>query len=206
MRTRELEKGFTLIEMLFTIAILAALISISTLSYNCTMYSIDRDEARNNSTSIQASLEEYYYDRGIVPLGKAIDYKSLETKVLSELDSYVSTLGLNMPNTASYYIKSGKLGIYEIDASKLKTKGKISNDTFGMYYILYSTDKATNQAYSKLNRTILAKRFYNTCNSQKFVAKVALQRTVKASEQLEYEMTEEYIKTPNKDLSNMLDQ
>ena len=198
-------RGFTLLEVLVSMSILIVLISISTLTYNCTMNSLDRDEARSTSTSVQAVIEEYYNDRGKVPLGKAVDANTLEKHILPELDSYINALGLDIPNNASDYIKSGKIKIYEIDSAALPTKGKISKESFDMFYILHSPDGATNQAFTKLNRTLLTKKFYNTCNSENFVAKVSLQRNIKASEQLEYEMTEEYLKNPNENLSNMLE-
>lgn len=97
--------GFTMIELLITISIIAILAAIGLVSYNIVMKQ-GRDARRQSDLrAIQSALEQYYHDQGFYPSAKAADDTSGNTvngldDILTESAStpFTSNTGWPLPS------------------------------------------------------------------------------------------------------------
>lgn len=108
-------KGFTLVELLVVITLMALMLSIVLPQY---LSSLDRGEEKvlkNNLNSMRVAIDHYYADQGKYP------------QTLNELvkEKYIRNIPIdpitqNINWKISYYENDSSLGIYDIKSSSLE--------------------------------------------------------------------------------------
>ena len=126
-RFSKLRSGFTLLELLLTIAILAILAAVTLAAINpVRQMSEARDSQRKNDVAeIQKSIHEYFYDKGVYPF-QVPD----ETVVYGICGSKVYSAGLDSSDCGSLVNIAQVIPVYLSDIPRDPIASKIGPDTY----------------------------------------------------------------------------
>jgi len=99
-------KGFTLVELLVTISILAILMTIAMISYGNVQKNARDNKRKSDISTIQSALEQYHSDQGYYPTSSDFNIPVTVTSLVFGTKTYLSKVPFPASGTYSYTASS----------------------------------------------------------------------------------------------------
>lgn len=135
--------GFTIVELLIVIVVIAILAAISIVAYNGIQQRANDTVRMSDADTIQKSLSLYFAERGTFPVeqpnpGNSTWEISTDLGFLTSLNSYTGNKVFKAPNGSRYWYHTFGAGNYSCPAS------------LGSYYVLWITGMQAQSGGAKM--------------------------------------------------------
>ena len=115
--------GFTLIEVMITVAVIAILAAIALPSYIDYITRSKLVEAKTNLSDMRTRLEQYFLDNRTYPTGGCVSTAPTATQISlpTNVKNFVIACGPPLPTATTYTVTATGLGfVFSIDQTNLK--------------------------------------------------------------------------------------